>query len=222
MPSTIVHAGFALLIAAALLRDAYDRKVLAVILVVLVIPEVDTLVGPWIDGAHRALLHTMVLPAAGAMFLVYDTRLRETSWLADRYGNWGVRVAWVALFVHVFAHLMLDYAHLEGINVLYPLYDRFFQLDGELALSTADGLIQTFIDIDVSDNGDGDSVDFGAVGTTQDTHVNNPVEPSDDPDEVTERIFPFAQGPWQFGLVVVGLFTVLARRLQGPEPDEEP
>lgn len=220
MPSTLVHAGLALVLAAALLGDAYDRKALALVLVILVLPEADTLAGPVLDGAHRALLHTLVIPAAATVLLVYDTRVRERSLLAHRYGDWGVRVAWVLLFVHVFAHVLLDYAHLEGINLVYPLYDRFFQLEGELALSTTEGIVQTFVEIDLGE--DGTAVDAGSVGTTADTHINNPVEPSDDPPEDPERIFPFTWHGWQLSLLLVGLFTVLARRLQGPEPTEEP
>ena len=223
MPSTVVHIGFALVVAGALLRDAYDRRALAVVIVVLVLPEADTLAGPVIDGAHRALLHNMTIPAATAVLLAYDTKLRDESWLRSRFDDWGVRVAWVALFVHLFAHILLDYAHLEGINVFYPIYDRFFHLDGELAVSTAEGFIQTFIDVDLGDDPEtGTVVDVGAVGTTQDTHVDNPVETSAEPEPEQERILPFAWNGWQLGLIVVGLFTVAARRLQGPEPDEEP
>lgn len=209
-----------MLVAAALLKDAYDRRALAVILLVLVLPEADTLAGPFLDGAHRALLHNLAIPFAVGLFLAYDTRLRTTSWLRNRFGPWGIRVAWVTLFVHLFAHLFLDWSHLEGINLVYPLVDRFFHLDGELAVSTADGLVQTFVEIQFGE--EETAVDAGAGGTTENTHVDNPVEPTDDPDEDTPVIVPFTWNGWQLHLVVLGLFTLVARRLQGPEPDEEP
>lgn len=223
MPSTVVHAGFALLLAAGLLADAYDRKALAVVLVILVLPELDTAAGIWMDGAHRALLHNLTIPIAAGALLYYDTCLRESSWLRERYNDWGVRVAWVALFVHVFAHVLLDYAHLEGINVFYPLYDRFFRLEGELYLSTAEGIVQTFVDIELDPETGDRQVDAGAVGTTADTHVANPVEPSADPEpeEPIDRRFPIAFHGWQLYLLLIGLFTVAARRLQGKAPDRE-
>jgi len=208
MPSTVVHAGFALLLAAGLLKGAYDRRALALILVIVVLPEADTLAGPWIDGAHRALLHNLTIPIVVGVWLYWDTHHREPdqSWLRRRWGEWGVRVAWVALFVHLFAHVLLDYAHLEGINVFYPVYDRFFRLEGEIAISTSEGLIQTFVDLE--------RADIGAGGTTADTHVANPVELSPDPEPDDPLLLPIADSGWQLYLVCAGLFVAIARRFQ--------
>ncbi|EMA36337.1 metal-dependent hydrolase [Halobiforma nitratireducens] len=224
MPSTIVHAGFALLLAAGLLKGAFDRRALAVLLVIVVIPEADTIAGLWLDGAHRALLHNLTIPIVGGLLLYWDTSYRERSWLRDRWGWWGVRVAWVGLFVHVFAHVLLDYAHLEGINAFYPIVDRFVRLEGELALSTTEGIVQTFVDVDLDvgvaseDGTDGIAADVGVTGTTADTHVDNPVEPStaveDDADGPVERLFPVAESGWQLYLVLSGLFVLVARRFQ--------
>lgn len=209
MPSTIVQLGLAAVLAAGLLTWAYDRRALAVVLVVGVVPEVDALAGSWLPGAHRALLHTLLVPLGVGAWLWWDTRFRERSRLGDRWGSRGVRIAWVALFTHLFAHVLLDYAHLEGINLFYPVYDRFFRLEGELFLSTTDGLVQTFVDI-------GTETDVGAGGTTADTHVANPVEPTADPtpDEPVDRRFPIAEQGWELFFVVTGLFVLLARRFQ--------
>jgi len=221
MPSTLVHAGFALLLAAGLLGTAYDRRALVVLLVVVVVPEADTVAGIWIDGAHRALGHNLTIPIVVGVALYWDTRLREPdeSWLRSRWGAWGVRVAWVGLFVHLFAHVLLDYAHLEGINVLYPVYDRFFRLEGEILFSTAEGFVQTFVEIER----DAETVvaDVGGGGTTGDTHVANPVEPSADPDDgPIDRRFPIAEAGWQLYLLLVGPFVLLARRLQDRDGEE--
>lgn len=221
MPSTAVHAALALVLAAALLGDAYDRRALAAVLVLVTLPELDTVAGLFVDGAHRALLHNLVLPAAFSGLLYYDTRLRETSWIARRWGARGVRIAWVGLFVHLFAHVLLDYAHLEGINPFYPLFDRFYRLDGELALSTADGLVQTFVEVTSEPETGTASVDAGGTGTTADTHVANPVEPRAEtrrggsgPEAPVERNFPIAVRGWQLYVVLTGLFVLVARRFQ--------
>ncbi|MDZ5811135.1 metal-dependent hydrolase [Halorubrum sp. AD140] len=220
MVSTVVHAGFALVLAAGLLGDRYDRRALAVVLAIVIVPEVDSFLGPFMPGAHRTVGHNFVLPAAAAALLYYDTRMRERSALRERLADRWIAVAWVGLFVHVFAHVSLDWAHLDGVNALWPLRDRFYLLDGELALSTTDGLVQTFVDVQIDPETGGRRVDAGEGGTTETVHVNNPVEPRD-PDEVTEepvnRIFPIANAGWRLYLIGVGLFVAVARRLQVPE-----
>ncbi|WP_066414453.1 metal-dependent hydrolase [Halorubrum aethiopicum] len=224
MVSSLVHAGFALVLAAGLLRGSYDRRALAVVLAIVVLPEADSLLGPVMPGAHRTVGHNFVFPAAVALLLYYDTRIREESLLRERVADRGVRVAWVALFVHVFAHLSLDWAHLQGVNVLWPLHDSFFRLEGELLWSSADGLVQTFVDVEVDPETGDRRVDAGSTGTTQSVHVNNPIEP-DDPEvlaeaETIDRRFPVAGRGWRLYLLGLGIFTVLARRLQSDPPAE--
>ncbi len=223
MPSTVVHAGFALLLAAGLLKGAYDRPALAVVLVVIVLPEVDTLLGPVMPGAHRTVGHNFVLPAAAAILLYYDTRLRDVSVVRDRFDDRGVRVAWTALFVHFFAHVFLDWAHLEGVNALWPIHDEFFRLEGEILLSTADGFVQTFVEFDVDPDTGDRRVDAGGTGTTETVHVVNPVEPGtpDVADQPVDRRFPIAQRGWRLYLVLIGVFAVVARRFQTDPPTEK-
>jgi hypothetical protein len=221
MVSSVVHAGFALLLAAGLLGDYYDRRALAVVLVVVVVPEADSFLGFVMPGAHRTVGHNLVLPAAAAALLYYDTRLRERSALRERLADRWIAVAWVGLFVHAFAHVSLDWIHLEGVNAFWPLRDRFYALDGEILLSTADGFVQTFVDLRTDPETGTRTVDAGATGTTKTVHVNNPVEPRD-PDEVTDepvnRIFPIANAGWRLYLIGTGLFVLAARRLQDRTP----
>lgn len=222
MPSPVVHAGFALLLAAGLLKGAYDRPALAVVLIAVVLPEVDTLLGPVMPGAHRTVGHTFVLPAAAGLLIYYDTRIRRSSVLRERFADRGVRIAWVALFVHVFAHVLLDWAHLDGVNVLWPLHDRFFRLEGKLLLSSVDGFVQTFVDVSLDPETGERHVDAGGTGTTGTVHVDNPVEPDDPADlagrETIDRRFPIANRGWRLYLLLVGVFAVVARRLQGEPP----
>lgn len=224
MPSTVVHAGFALLLAAALLGDYYGRRALVALLVVLVLPEADSFLGPVMSGAHRTVGHNVVFPAVGALLLYYDTRVRDRSLVRDRLSDRWVAIAWVAVFAHVFAHVALDWTHLDGVNLFWPLQDQFLALDGEILLSTADGFVQTFVDVQIDPETGARSVDAGVTGSTETVHVNNPVEPRDPAivtDEPVDRRFPIASSGWRLYLIGLGLFALVARRLQGPEPDAE-
>ena len=218
MPSTVVHAAVGFTVAAGLLGTYYDRRALVVVLVALLIPETDTLAGWVMDGAHRALLHNYVFTALVGAGLYWDT-VREGSWLRGRFGARGLRLAWVALFVHAFAHMAFDWAHLDGINLLFPLHDQFFQLSGEAYLSTADGFVQTFVEVASDPETGRRSVDAGQGGTTNDTHVASPAQPTKDPQPgPVDRRFPIAVQGWQLYLVGLGAFTLVAKQLQGPGP----
>lgn len=237
MPATTVHLGFGLLVAAALFPgERFDRKLLAVFAAVLIFPDLDSIPGWWLPGAHRAMFHTLVLVGIVAAALLYDTRIHDESWLRARGaawkrgadgvrehsddGQWAVRVAWGLLATHVLAHLFLDWAHLDGINLLYPVADQFYTLDGEIAYTTADGWIQTFVEIGSDEDG-GRTIDVGQQGSTEDVHVPTPTdpEPGSGVDQDAERIVPFAVNGWQLYLILLGLFTVGARRLQGEPPE---
>lgn len=222
MPTSTVHAAVAFLLAVGLLGEYYDRRALAVILGIVLFPEVDTAFGLVMDGAHRTVLHTLLTSVVGAAVVYWDTS-REGSWIRSRWGASGVRLAWVGVFVHTFAHLGLDWAHLSGINIVWPLVDRFVTLDGELYLSSTEGIVQTFVDISIDPETGRQTVDAGQGGTTATTHVSTPVQPSKDPQPgPVDRRFPIAVGGWQLYFLVVGAFTLLARRLQStPEEFEE-
>ncbi len=214
MPSSVVHAALALALAVGLLGRFYDRRALAVVLVVVVVPEVDTALGLVIAGAHRTVLHTMVLSAVAAPLLYFETT-RERSVIRDRWGARGVRIAWVGLLVHTFAHIALDWTHLEGINLLWPVLDRFFALDGEVYLSASEGFVQTFVDVGRDPETGRSVIDAGQGGTRAETHVSNPAQPDPDPDPgPVDRRFPIAVRGWQLHLLLTGVFVVAARRLQ--------
>ncbi|WP_248518090.1 metal-dependent hydrolase [Salinarchaeum laminariae] len=220
MPATTVHLGFALLVAAAVLpMERFDRRLLAVFAAVVVFPDLDSIPGWWLPGAHRAMFHTLVLAGVVAALLYYDTRLRDRSWLRERWGSRAVTVAWGLLATHLLAHLFLDWSHLSGINLLYPLADQFYTLEGELVYSTADGWIQTFVEFGTGADG---GIDVGQQGSTDDVHVPTPTDPNPGGgvDRNVERIVPIAVHGWQLYLLLLGLFTVGARRLQTEPPVE--
>ena len=214
MPSSVVHAALALALAVGLLGRFYDRRALAVVLVVVVVPEVDTALGLVIAGAHRTVLHTMVLSAVAAPLLYFETT-RERSVIRDRWGASGVRIAWVGLLVHTFAHIALDWTHLEGINLVWPALDRFFTLEGEMYLSASEGFVQTFVDVGRDPETGRSVIDAGQGGTRAETHVSNPAQPDPEPDPgPVDRRFPIAVRGWQLHLLLTGVFVVAARRLQ--------
>jgi predicted small integral membrane protein len=216
MPSSVVHAGLALLLAVGLLGRFHDRRALAFVLAIVILPEIDTAMGWVMAGAHRTVLHTMLIPVILTPLLYWETT-REDSLIRDRWGARGVRIAWVGLLVHAFAHLAIDWTHLSGINIAWPLVDRFFNLDGEVYLSTTEGVIQTFVEITTDpDTGTG-VIDAGQGGTRAETHVSSPVQPSPDPDPgPVDRRFPIAVDGWQLYVILVGTFALLARTLQAP------
>ena len=220
MPSSVVHIGFGLLLAVGLLGAHYDRRALVVVVAAISFPELDTVLGWVMAGAHRTVLHTMLTSVVAGGLLYWETT-RSDSWIRGRWGEYGIRVAWVALFAHTFAHLALDWAHLDGINVLWPLVDQFVALDGELYISS-EGLVQTFVDISLDGETGAPVVDAGQGGDRASVHVSNPAQPDAEPTgEPVDRRFPIAVGGWQLYLVVTGLFAVVARQLQTPREADE-
>jgi Predicted membrane-bound metal-dependent hydrolase (DUF457). len=199
MPSTLVHIAVAGLLGTALLGAAFDRRAILTVMAVAAIPDLDTLLGLWLPGAHRAYLHTLVLPAVLGGVLWWDVAIRSESTLRRRWGDTGVRVAWVSLFGMVVAHSLYD-GVVNGVNLLWPLQDRFYDLSGYLLYSTQSGLIQTFVDASMFE------------GTTATTHYYTGVDPSrgSEPEDI-ERIFHLVQSGERLLLMLVGFGVVILR-----------
>ncbi len=212
VPSTLVHVAVAGLVAAGLLRDAFNARSVAVVLGATAVIDLDTFAGLVIPGAHRALLHNLWLPAVVGAALVVDrwhgSRFRE------RWGAWGVRTAWVSLLAVTFAHVLLD-AFFNGANLLWPVHDRFYDLSGQLSVTDQRGLVQTFVEFE-STAGGTTVADETAIGTTGDTHFRTGVDPDPgggvDAGTDTERTFPLADSGPLFVVTVVG-YLVVAYRL---------
>jgi hypothetical protein len=200
MPSTVVHLAVGAVVASALLGEAFDRRSVAVVLAATALPDLDTFVGLYLQGTHRALLHTLLLPAVGGVVLAYDTRRGTASWLRGRWGARGVGVAWVALAALVLGGIGPDLMT-NGVNAFYPLYDRFLTVDGELLLSNQRGLVQTFVDLSATPE-----------RTTANTHYWTGVDPTRGADPAAvERIFPVVRSGFQLLVVLLGAFTLGAR-----------
>lgn len=204
MPSTVVHLAFAGLVATALLGTALDRRALAVVLLVVAVPDLDSfLLG---DAGHRTVLHNLWIPLVGLALLWVDLG-RSESLVRQRWGAWGVRVAWVSLVCYLGTHVALDLA--DGwVNLFWPLHDQFYSLDGSLELSSERGIVQTF--------SDGGLPLLEAQGTTESVEITTGVDPGEGQ---TERLFPVFRAGWQLLLFLVGT-TVTATRWLLTDPKE--
>ncbi len=200
MPSTLVHLAVAGLLAAALLADEFDARALAVVFAVTIVVDLDSFLGLVVPGAHRAAFHTLLLPALLALGLAVDDR-RDEPLVRGRWGSRGVRVAWVSTAALLFAAIGPD-LFTNGVNVLWPVHDAFYEVNGRLFLSDQRGLVQTFVE-----------VSSDPIGTTNDTFYRTGVDPAapGESDANAERIFPVVGSGWQLLLLVLGTATVTAR-----------
>ncbi|WP_049898722.1 metal-dependent hydrolase [Halococcus agarilyticus] len=204
MPSTVVHCALAGLLAASLLGDVFDARAVAVVLGVTILPDLDAFAGFFIDGGHRSVLHTLLLPLGAAALLYADTRLRDRSFVRGRWRARGVRIAWVSVAAVAFAAIGLDLVA-GGVNLLYPIHDQFYALSGELLFSNNRGLVQTFVELGGGESG-------AARGSTEQVHINSGVDPTRgaEPENV-ERVFPVAQSGWQLLLILTSVFVLGVR-----------
>ena len=201
MPSTLVHLALGGLLAAALLREsAFGRRTVGIVLVATVLPDLDSFVSPLLAGAHRSLGHNLLIPIALVGAIAYDARVRERSWLRERWGDAGPHVAWVALAGFAVAGVGLDYVA-NGVNLFWPIHDQFYTLNGRAGLSNQRGFFQTFVELTPE-----------TVRTTENLHYATGVDPSpgDDPENV-ERVFPLVWAGWQLLLVTTSAAVLAVR-----------
>lgn len=206
MPSTVVHVAFAGLLGAALLGDEFDTRAILIVMGCTALPDLDTLLGIVVPGTHRAALHNVWIVVVPAAVLLWDERTRDASGLRDRLGGAGRRVAWVTLAALLFAHVLFD-GFFNGVNLFWPLHDRFYDLSGSLLVTDQRGLVQTFVELD-----GGGVAESTARGTTGNTHYRTGFDPTrDEPPTDVERIFPIAATGERFVLTLAGFGAVLVR-----------
>ncbi len=210
MPSTVVHVGLAGMMGVALLGEEFDTKAIVIVMAAVAIIDLDTLIGIYFEGTHRAAMHNVFVALIPGLLLLWDVKLREESYVLDRWGEYGYRVAWVSLVTVLFAHILLD-AFYNGVNLFWPVHDRFYDLSGELLISNQRGLVQTFVEIE-TEAGSAAVADSTARGTTEDTHYRTGFDPARDetPADV-EREFHLAESGELFIVAVAGYLTVAYR-----------
>ena len=211
MAPTLVNAAFGALLAAALLGAAFDRRAVVVVVLAAVLPDTDMVASLVVTGATNALLHTLWLPLAGGMALYWETARRDRSWLRQQYGWQGVRVAWVALAAYTVAGIGPELFGRTGVNLLYPLHDAYYLVDGRLEVSTQDGVVQTFVSV-----GDGGLLPLESPGTTATYTIPTWINPDGRPGVSlgADRELFFVRTGWQ-AVVVAAAAAVLTVRFVG-------
>ena len=208
MPPTPVNVAFGVLMGAALLGAAFDRRSVLVVALAAALPDLDAVASLVVHGATNAALHNAFVPAAAAALVYWDAERREESFLRARYGWRGVRVAWVAVAAFAVAGIGADLFNHEAVNLLYPVHDRFYAVFGRLLYSTQDGVVQTYVQF-------GGERLLQSPGTTANYHVPtwvNPTPGTDNPAGV-ERRLRLVESGWQ-AVVVAASAAVLAIRLR--------
>jgi len=205
MPGTHVHLAFSGMLAATLLGGAFDRRALLVVCGVTAVPDLDAFIALFSVAGHRTVLHTLVVPVAGAVLLWIDTSVRERSVVRDRWGRRGVSVTWVALLAYVVSGIGLDFVA-GGVNPLYPVVDQFYTLDGKIQLSDQRGIVQTFVEFD------GGLPAPEGLGSSQDVNISTGIDPAPSGGETDpERTFLIVNSGWELLLLVVGTAVTWAR-----------
>jgi inner membrane protein len=193
MPSTVVHVAVGALLATSLLADQFDTRAAFVVLAAAAFPDLDTLLGLWIEGGHRAIFHNLLLPMVIGIILLID--LLGKNRIGRRWGTYGVRVAWVSLVAFVVAGIGLDLVK-NGVNVFYPIHDQFYSVSGKISVSNKHGLVQTFLQPK-------------SRGTTHTTHYDTGFDLAQGPDPRNEeRVFPIVRSGRQLllGVMSFGIF----------------
>lgn len=208
MPSTVVNVAVGGLIAAGLLGSAFDRRSVLVVLAAAAAPDIDAVAAVVLAGAHNALLHTLLVPLSVAVLVYVDTSMRYvvggSSWIRGRYGWYGVRVAWVAILAYAVAGIGLDLFNVEAANPFYPLHDQFYSVVGKLDITTRDGVVQTYVDVNLG--GDGQLLRIGRErGSTGELTVPSPFVPWGG------HPFVVVESGWQALLVLTGGFVLAAK-----------
>jgi inner membrane protein len=207
MPSTVVHLAFAGMIAAALLGHAFGPRALLVVVAVTAFPDLDSFVALVSTAGHRTVLHNFFVPALLGGWIWFDTRIRTRSWLQTRWGQRGVRIAWVSVVCLVLAGIGLDLFSAGGANPLWPLHDQLYVIDGKVELSSQRGVVQTFLDLS-----DGGVPEPKALGNSKEVTITTGVDPAPtDGEEPVDHIFPVVRAGWQLLLLIVGTGITAAR-----------
>ena len=210
MAPTLVNAAVGALLAAALLGAAFDRRSVAVVVGAAILPDLDAVASLVFPGATNALFHAVWIPLFVGAALYWDTAVRETSWLSERFGWYGVRVAWVALAAFVVAGTGPELFGREGVNLLYPIHDAYYLVRGRLVVSTQEGIVQTFVALNAEGPG---ILPLESPGTTDSYAIPTWVNPDGQPGLSidADRELHLVRSGWQAVVVASAIATLAVR-----------
>ncbi|WP_435094012.1 hypothetical protein [Halorubrum sp. N11] len=219
MAPTLVAAAVGALLAAALLGAALDRRAVAVVVAAAIAPDLDAVASLVVPGATNALFHALWLPLFAAGALYWDTVVSERSHLRARFGWRGVRVAWVALAAFLVAGVGTDLFGSAGANLLYPIHDAYYRIDGRLVFSTQEGVVQTFVALGAEGPG---ILPLESPGTTASRAIPTFVNPDGRPGLAlgADRTLSLVRDGWQLVVVAAAVATLavrFARMRRSPE-----
>ncbi len=200
MPPTLVNVAVGVLLGCALLGAAFDRRSIAIVAAAAALPDADVLLEPLLPGATNAAFHTLLIPTAVTLLLYWETN-RQQSWLRERWGAYGVRVAWVALASYLVAGIGLDLFTVEGIALLFPLSDAVYGISGKFVLSTQEGVVFTYL----RPESDG-ALPLWYLGEASDHRVDSWLSPTDG-----ERRLRLVDFGYHLVIVVSAAATLIAR-----------
>jgi len=215
MASTVVHLAFAGLLAAALLGPYFDRRAVLVVFAATAVPDLDSFIALFSTVGHREALHTFVVPILVGVAWFADTRLREESFVRERWGQWGVAVGWMAVVAYAVAGIGLDFVG-AGVNPLWPVHDQAYALNGKIELSDQRGVVQTFVDFSPEEGGA--PAPSRSLGNSSEIEMSTGVNPDPSGTERDpERIFPVVRSGWQLLVLAVGTVVTGVRLRQSRE-----
>jgi len=210
MAPPLVASALGALLAAALLGAAFDRRSVAIVVAAAVAPDLDAVASLAVPGATNALCHAIWLPvfAAGALYL--DTAMGSDSRVRARFGWRGVRVAWVALAAFLVAGIGTDLFGGNGANLLYPLHDAYYRIDGRFVFSTQEGIVQTFVALGAEGPG---ILPISSPGTTATHAIPTFVNPDGRPGLAlgADRELSLVRSGWQLVVVAAAVATLAVR-----------
>lgn len=192
----------------ALLGAAFSSRAILAVLAAVAAVDLDTFLGWVVLGAHRSAFHNLLLPVGLGALVLWDARVREESWLRARWGETAPRVAGVAVVAVAVAGVGPDLVT-NGVNVLWPVHDQFYEVTGRTYLSDQKGFVQTFVDL-----GNGEEVKRANLGSTRERQYTTGADTNPDLEgepDVKERIFPLAGSGEQLLLVATGAVVVASR-----------
>jgi hypothetical protein len=159
------------------------------------------------ESLRRLYLGTGLF-AAGALY--WDASLAGQSRLRARFGWRGVRIAWVALAAFLVAGIGTDLFGSTGANLLFPVHDAYYRIDGRLVFSTQEGIVQTFVALGAEGPG---ILPLETVGTTASHAIPTFANPDGRPGLSlgADRELSLVRSAWQLVVVAAAVATLAVR-----------